>query len=145
MKGAIWLLWNFVNINIRIIQTDHEFIHYKVAGLDKADFTLTVVYSNSNTVGRNKFQKDVHNFGTNIQGPWIIIGACNAICRVNKCSKGWGSLVKLLHFEQWINSLSFIDLGFCNCSFTWARGKNANSKIERHLDRGLHKMAWRMQ
>lgn len=100
------------------------------------------MYRNPNSSASKEFWDSVKSLVNTITGPWKMVGNFNTIANNNESSGRGGSAIRSYHFANWINSLGMIDHGCMRSPYTWARGKNNNTRILHHPDRVLANSEW---
>ncbi|KAI9097872.1 hypothetical protein K1719_025643 [Acacia pycnantha] len=96
-------------------------------------FLFTAVYGSPQKQYRRYLWQDLASLAENISSPWMLAGDFNAILHHNERQGGSVSRAKgCEHFNKFIHSTGFLELGSHGPKFTWRRGS-----LFMKLDRAL--------
>ncbi|XP_031096869.1 uncharacterized protein LOC116001112 [Ipomoea triloba] len=135
--GGLLLFWKHGHINLEVIVHSSQSIHTRIKqGL--VDIFMTFAYVKPNPMAKQRFWENCKLLGTNIQGPWIVIGDLNDIASEDE---QWGSEAtcnaSLQRFVDAYSSCGLVDLGHSGPKFTWCRSVGNRITQMRRLDRTL--------
>lgn len=76
-SDGIWILWNKLDANLRIINARQQFMHPSVLSLAGAEWELIAVYASLNPSYRARLREGLKSIETS--RPWQLIGDFNAV------------------------------------------------------------------
>lgn len=77
-NGRIWVEWDNANVDIKLVRSTNQMIHYGVYDLSgNFKHRMTYIYSLNNIEQRKKIWKDIENVHGQHQGAWCLIGDFN--------------------------------------------------------------------
>ncbi|PKI61934.1 hypothetical protein CRG98_017660 [Punica granatum] len=87
---------------------------------------------------------DLMSLGSNIQGPWILMGDFNAVCGRDEVKRKSRDIYKDLSMEEFddcITTLNLFDHPYVGCKYTWSDKKYEDYQA-RKLDKVLVNESW---
>lgn len=99
---------------------------------------LTGVYGPTIPTAKPIFWDMMKQIGEAFMGPWLVIGDSNNIVNQNEKQGGRSFASSSRNgFQDMIDELGMIDLGYVGHSFTWNNKRGGDANIEERLDRGM--------
>ncbi|RZB94997.1 hypothetical protein D0Y65_019456 [Glycine soja] len=72
-SGGILLMWNKDVYDVKVLESDIQYIHCDVRDNNGASFLFTVVYGSPNMAMRDKLWVSLCRIDASVRGPWIFI------------------------------------------------------------------------
>lgn len=134
-SGGIWVLWEGDIVNVDIISTSNQFIHYGVSFKDGSEsFFLTCLYGSPIPSIRQDLWNNLETLSTAVgNNKWCCIGDFNEYKGLEDKQGGVSPIVKTMSdFNNCCINCILMDLSFCGPKFTWKNGK-----VQERLDWAL--------
>lgn len=134
-------MWNYQEVEVKVVQMDEHHIHAKVYDLDqKLHYCLTVVYSFNQLEKRKVLWKTMESLGSNVPYPWIAMWDFNNVItcqdKIGGNSVTEGKYRDLGHLMN-INGL--YEAATKGAHFTWSNN-HSNGVIYSRIDHMLGNM-----
>ncbi|KAL5717241.1 hypothetical protein ACHQM5_010283 [Ranunculus cassubicifolius] len=142
-KGGLAMFWKEgLNVDILFSSRNH------ITGMF-TDFSLnnpwyfTFIYGHPVSAKRKLIWNEVRSLTKFIKGPWVILGDFNAITRLSEKQGGRAVISHSMEeFNDLIDEVGLIDLGFTGPKFTWSNHRQVGENIRERLDRVLGNQEW---
>ena len=145
MSGGLWLLWNKLKINIKILESSRHFIHGIVNEGSYEEWIFTVVYANPNAELKRQCFEKIVQLARRVSLPWMVIGDFNEVLLASEKVGGAGvDHRRIYRFAKWVQNCQLIDMGSKGPKFTWRGGvRNGGDRVYERLDRCFGNAQWR--
>ncbi|KAL5720793.1 hypothetical protein ACHQM5_013428 [Ranunculus cassubicifolius] len=147
-SGGLAILWK-AGVDIQILHSTKNHITSKFTEPQNPMSTtinywyFTFVYGHPIAWKRKLVWDELRAFSNVIDGAWLLLGDFNAILRADEKMGGNGTLHNsLVEFNDLVNDLGLVDLGFVGPKFTWSNNRNIGENIIERLDRALANTVW---
>ncbi|XP_057745065.1 uncharacterized protein LOC130962927 [Arachis stenosperma] len=144
-SGGIWVLWEDANLDIRLRESHHQYIHLSVDRAEWGSCLLTAIYASPQERHRATLWKKLQVIADSISIPWLLLGDFNDISDIEE-KKGGGrdNPSACRRFRSCISRCKLIDLGWIGAKYTWKGGeREGQNRVFKRLDRGLANIEWR--
>ncbi|XP_058763491.1 uncharacterized protein LOC131636928 [Vicia villosa] len=142
-NGRIWLMWNFQEIELRIVQLGEQYIHAEVSDLNHNTlYCLTVVYACNQLEKRKVLWNVMESLGTNNNHPWIAMGDFNNVI-TTKDRFGGNSVTEKEYrdLSHMMHTCGLYEAETRGGHFTWSNN-HTTDVIYSRIDHMLGNLAW---
>ncbi|KAF9592580.1 hypothetical protein IFM89_016031 [Coptis chinensis] len=142
-SGGLVVLWK-EGVELEILGASKNQITGKLANyFSTDDWFFSFVYGEPAAHNRNKVWNELRGLAPLIPGPWCLFGDFNAIAQLNEKIGGKSTISKSMHeFNNLINDLGLVDLGFKGPKFTWSNNRRIGDHVLERLDRAMASTEW---
>ncbi|KAL5137396.1 Transposon TX1 uncharacterized protein [Glycine soja] len=137
-NGRIWLLWDHREVNLKLIQTDEQFIHVEIYSLDQSlKFVSLVIYAFNQLDRRKELWNKIEDIGRNLNGPWIVIGD------FNNDRIGGNNVVEteVMDLKTMMSNMGLFEADMKGNHYTWSN-KHVVDVIYSRIDRVIGNVDW---
>lgn len=142
-NGKIWIVWNEYNIDLRVVNSSNQHIHYGIYDNNGSfKYWMTAVYAHNQLDLGKRLWKIIENLQHSRQGPWCVIGDYNNVLTAQDIIGG--NLVTKAEYEDLHNMMNVTGLGEMDNTgefFTWSN-KQSRNHIYSRIDRVLDNVSW---
>ncbi|XP_016206969.1 uncharacterized protein LOC107647406 [Arachis ipaensis] len=112
-SGRIWIIWNDLNISVKVVRSCVQFIHMEVTHGNNHSWMLTAIYASPQERTRRSLWSELRTIATCMSKAWLLVGDFNEImCASEKKGGGRTDLHACAKFKKWIDDCCLIDLGY---------------------------------
>lgn len=83
-SGGILLMWNKDVYDVKVLESDIQYIHCDVRDNNGASFLFTVVYGSPNMAMRDKLWVSLCRIDASVRGPWLVSGDFDSYVYANE-------------------------------------------------------------
>ncbi|WCJ20597.1 LINE-1 retrotransposable element ORF2 protein [Euphorbia peplus] len=121
-SGGIWVFWRSSEVQIRVIQVHHQFVHCWITQNGKFLCLSSFIYASPCLSDRNTLWDNLNLLSNNINVPWFLIGDFNDIGSLDDQRGGSQRYNKRsINHKAQMDDCGLIDIGFSGVRFTWRR------------------------
>ena len=142
-NGRIWLLWDHREVNLKLIQTDEQFIHVEIYSLGQSlKFVALVIYAFNQLDRRKELWNKIEDIGRNLNGPWIVIGDFNNVLD-SQDRIGGNNVVetKVRDLKTMMSNMGLFEADMKGNHYTWSN-KHVVDVIYSRIDRVIGNVDW---
>ncbi|KAH7679512.1 DNase I-like protein [Dioscorea alata] len=117
--GRIWILYDASKIKLIIIESNLQYIHYKVEWRN-AQFSWTCVYGSYDVNIKKMLWQDLVRILGSVETPWLRQGNFNTF--LSNCDRMGGILVNqevVEEFQGYVLNLDLLEVQYSGPKFTW--------------------------
>ncbi|WCJ29110.1 LINE-1 retrotransposable element ORF2 protein [Euphorbia peplus] len=119
-SGGIWVFWRSLEVQIRVIQVHHQFVHCEITQNGKFLCLSSFIYASPCLSDRNTLWDNLILLSNNINVPWFLIGDFNDIGSLDDQRGGSQRYNKRsINHKAQMDDCGLIDIGFSGARFTW--------------------------
>lgn len=122
-RGGIWVLWKTDIVDLKLLQSDTQFVTMKATQTRMQPWVFSTVYASPNETIRQGLWREVHEYGRSCHHPWLLTGDFDDTKNMEErfnCSEDLAR--RCNNFNLWIENTQLLDLGFTRPRFMWTRG-----------------------
>ncbi|KAL8140756.1 hypothetical protein V2J09_006777 [Rumex salicifolius] len=136
-RRGIWILWR---ASWLVLQ---QFIIVTTNRIGEPTWILSAIYACPEPQTREFLWLKLLEFSANNALPWLLIGDFNETCSLEERTEQSENMSRRCEkFQEWINQLELLDLGFSGQKFTWSREMDESIRTSARLDMGLCNTQW---
>lgn len=142
--GGLCLAWNS-NISLTVTLQKNFTINALISPDHSTTdvWQLSTIYCPSNPVGKPHFWELLSTIASAFDGPWLMIGDFNSIISQTEKIGGIPFASSSNHnFQNDLNGIGMIDLGFSGYAYTWNNKRSGCANIKQRLDRAVANSNW---
>ncbi|KAL8154246.1 hypothetical protein V2J09_012006 [Rumex salicifolius] len=142
---GIRLLWRMLVVSVLPLRLHPQHITVEIKRRGEVPWVLSAIYGSPNASTRLNLWCELEDFALSNNRSWILTGDFNATRSTSEKSRQSDSTQRAFEiFDQWIDNLHLVDLGFIGPKYTWWCGSDPSTRIAARLDRALCNVDWRL-
>ncbi|KAL8158694.1 hypothetical protein V2J09_000231 [Rumex salicifolius] len=131
------VLWRKAIVNLNQVAIHYRVVTLEVERSGKDSWLFSAIYASPTPENREELWNHLISLkGENFK-PWLMTGDFNETsCMEERTGESDNLRRRCQKFQDWIDDMELIDLGFSGSKYTWARGKTLS------LELGLSNFEW---
>ncbi|XP_056697923.1 uncharacterized protein [Spinacia oleracea] len=142
-SGGIWVYWKPELVTVDPIEQSNQYITMIITRRGEEPWYLTTVYASPDPSNRQDLWRDLTDFASRNNKPWLLAGDFNETRagweRSSSCAE---TTRRSERFNLWVEDTQLIEVEFSGPSHTWARGNTMETRRSARLDRALCNAEW---
>ncbi|KAL8151049.1 hypothetical protein V2J09_020857 [Rumex salicifolius] len=124
-------------------ETAYMVVTLKASRSGEAMWLLSVIYASPNPSSREELWRRLLDFSGSNATPWLLMGDFNETRLLSERTGDSDNMRRRCEkFNNWIDEMCLVDIGFSGPKYTWSRGREHSTRICARLDRGLCNIEW---
>lgn len=135
--GGLWILWKSEDAEVSLLSATEQEIHacVKVCALNLS-WLFSAIYASPRFAKWRLLWSNIEEVGKLHNLSWLMIGDFNEVlCVEDKFEGNQVNLNKALKLKAYLDSYSFVDLGFVGPKYTWTNKRQILDLILERIDR----------
>lgn len=144
--GGLWILWKSEDAEVSLLSATEQEIHasVKVCALNLS-WLFSAIYGSPRFAKWRLLWSNIEEVRKFHNLPWLMIGDFNEVlCVEDKFGGNQVNLNKVLELKAYLDSYSFVDLGFVGPKYTWTNKRQILDLILERIDRCFANPLWRI-
>ncbi|KAJ4834508.1 hypothetical protein Tsubulata_049656 [Turnera subulata] len=143
-SGGIWVLWHSNRVQLSQVAAHAQCLTFQCSLRSGVRWFVSAVYGHPNAMLRSLLWSHLNALTLPSGSPWMLVGDFNDYAFSSEVLGGVFSAARARTFNDRLNGLDLLDLGFSGPSFTWVRTVRGRRVQQRRLDRAVANSEWRV-
>ncbi|XP_021775573.1 uncharacterized protein LOC110739421 [Chenopodium quinoa] len=145
-SGGIWIYWKKELVTVEPIHQHGQYITMNIKRMGEVPWYFTAVYASPDPSKRQELWRELKEFASTHNMPWVIAGDFNDTRfqweRSSDCPE---TTRRSARFNEWVEDMGLLEVEFSGASHTWFRGKNVDTWQSARLDRAICNSDWSLR
>lgn len=142
-SGGIWVYWRPEEVTVEPIIKHNQHITINITRVGATPWYFTAVYASPDPSKRQELWKELQEFATTHNIPWMIAGDFNDTRFPSERNKSCTETDRRsTRFNDWVNDMDLLEVEFTGAAHTWARGLSPETRQSARLDRAFCNGNW---
>ncbi|XP_028105054.1 uncharacterized protein LOC114304080 [Camellia sinensis] len=150
-SGSIWMLWNPILVNVRVVEGSSQQITTTISRQDYQDWLLSAVYASPNARKRDELWDHLEAIAQSMKEPWLVASDFNDFTSASEKRGLYQSNSQSISqdqrrsrkFNERLNNCNLMDLECIGPRLTWSNNRKGWANTMVRLDRAMCNTEWR--
>ncbi|KAJ4844704.1 hypothetical protein Tsubulata_024279 [Turnera subulata] len=137
ISSGMWVLWHSNRVQLSQVAAHAQCLTFQYSLRSGLRWFVSAVYGHPNAMLRSLLWSHLNALTLQAGSPWMLVGDFNDYAFSSEVLEDVFSAAQARTFNDRLNGLDLLDLGFSGPSFTWVRTVRGRRVQQRRIDRAV--------